>query len=122
MSASVTMAVMAASARAALHAADGALPSGVIRAPAGERGVRYEMKSSALMRRTMFLVLTLLVPAVTVYADDWGMGRANARLPHPSMFVLMVTTAIDAALKLGFVTAEQSDEWVRPEDMTHPLR
>jgi len=26
-----------------------------------------------------------------------------------------------AALKLGFVTAEQFDEWVRPEDMTHPL-
>ena len=68
MSASVTMAVMAASARVALHAADGALPSGVNRAPAGERGVRYEMKSSALMRRTMLLV------------------------------------------------------WVRPEDMTHPLR
>jgi heme/copper-type cytochrome/quinol oxidase subunit 2 len=191
----------------------------------------YEMKSSALMRRTMFLVLTLLVPAVTVHAGDWGMGQANARLPHPSMlrpvstpaqdistlavFVLMVTTAIfvivsalltysvirfrarpgdgseppqlygsapvefawtavpvlivfvlilttarsvytvqaagrpprssiaigyekstqislkayredltlrDAALKLGFVTAEQFDEWVRPEDMTHPLR
>ena len=70
----------------------------------------------------MFLVLTLLVPAVTVYADDWGMGQANVQLPHPSMFVLMVTTAIDAALKLGFVTAEQFDEWVRPEDMTHPLR
>jgi len=48
MSASVTMAVMAASARAALDAADGALPSGVNRAPAGERGARYEMKSSAL--------------------------------------------------------------------------
>ena len=31
-------------------------------------------------------------------------------------------TLRDAALKLGFVTAEQSDEWVRPEDMTHPLR
>ena len=26
------------------------------------------------------------------------------------------------ALKLGFVTAEQFDECVRPEDMTHPLR
>jgi cytochrome c oxidase subunit II len=63
----------------------------------------YEMKSSALIRRTMFLVLALLVPAVTVYAGDWGMGQANARLPHPSMFqpistlavfVLVVTTAI----------------------------
>ena len=27
----------------------------------------------------------------------------------------------DAALKLGLVTAEQFDKWVRPEDMTHPL-
>jgi len=26
-----------------------------------------------------------------------------------------------AALDLGYVTAEQFDEWVRPEDMTHPL-
>ena len=26
-----------------------------------------------------------------------------------------------AALKLGYVTAEQFDEWVRPQDMTHPL-
>jgi fumarate hydratase class II len=26
-----------------------------------------------------------------------------------------------AALALGFVTAEQFDAWVRPEDMTHPL-
>ena len=27
----------------------------------------------------------------------------------------------DAALKLGFLTAEQFDLWVRPQDMTHPL-
>jgi fumarate hydratase class II len=27
----------------------------------------------------------------------------------------------EAALKLGFLTAEQFDNWVRPEDMTHPL-
>jgi hypothetical protein len=30
-------------------------------------------------------------------------------------------TLRDAALKLGFVTGEQFDVWVRPEDMTHPL-
>lgn len=30
-------------------------------------------------------------------------------------------TLRDAALQLGFVTAQQFDEWVRPEDMTHPL-
>ncbi len=27
----------------------------------------------------------------------------------------------EAAVKLGALTAEQFDEWVRPEDMTHPL-
>ncbi len=27
----------------------------------------------------------------------------------------------EAALKLGFLTAEQFDQWVRAEDMTHPL-
>jgi fumarate hydratase, class II len=30
-------------------------------------------------------------------------------------------TLRESALKLGFVTAGQFDEWVRPEDMTHPL-
>jgi fumarate hydratase class II len=28
----------------------------------------------------------------------------------------------EAALKLGYLTASQFDEWVRPEDMTHPLQ
>jgi fumarate hydratase, class II len=28
----------------------------------------------------------------------------------------------DAALLLGFLTAEQFDEWVRPQEMTHPLK
>ena len=27
----------------------------------------------------------------------------------------------DAALKLGYLTGEQFDAWVRPADMTHPL-
>jgi fumarate hydratase class II len=30
-------------------------------------------------------------------------------------------TLRESALKLGFLTAQQFDEWVRPEDMTHPL-
>ena len=30
-------------------------------------------------------------------------------------------TLREAALRLGFLTAEQFDEWVRPQDMTHPL-
>ena len=31
------------------------------------------------------------------------------------------TSLRDAALGLGFVTGEQFDKWVRPEDMIHPL-
>jgi len=31
-------------------------------------------------------------------------------------------TLREAALKLGFVTAEQFEDWVRPEEMTHPLQ
>jgi fumarate hydratase class II len=30
------------------------------------------------------------------------------------------TTLREAAVKLGFLTGEQFDEWVRPEDMTGP--
>jgi fumarate hydratase class II len=28
----------------------------------------------------------------------------------------------EAALKLGFVSGQQVDLWVHPEEMTHPLR
>jgi fumarate hydratase class II len=27
----------------------------------------------------------------------------------------------EAALELGYVAAEQFDDWVKPQDMTHPL-
>jgi fumarate hydratase class II len=32
------------------------------------------------------------------------------------------TSLREAAVKLGFVTEAQFDEWVRPEEMTHPIR
>ena len=51
----------------------------------------------------MFLVLALLVPAVTVYADDWGMGQAKSRLPHPSMFRPVSTPAQDISTIAVFV-------------------
>jgi fumarate hydratase class II len=31
------------------------------------------------------------------------------------------TTLREAALRLGYVTADQFDAWVKPEDMIHPL-
>ena len=30
-------------------------------------------------------------------------------------------TLREAAMNLGFLTGEQFDSWVRPEEMTHPL-
>jgi fumarate hydratase class II len=30
-------------------------------------------------------------------------------------------TLRESALQLGYLTTQQFDEWVRPEDMTHPL-
>jgi fumarate hydratase class II len=30
-------------------------------------------------------------------------------------------TLREAAVNLGFLTGEQFDSWVRPEEMTHPL-
>jgi fumarate hydratase class II len=35
--------------------------------------------------------------------------------------IARISALKDAALKLGYLTAEQFDKWVRPEDMTHPL-
>jgi fumarate hydratase class II len=32
------------------------------------------------------------------------------------------TSLKDAALKLGYVTSEDFDKWVKPEEMTHPLK
>jgi fumarate hydratase class II len=32
------------------------------------------------------------------------------------------TSLREAAVKLGYVTGEQFDRWVKPEDMTHPSR
>ena len=43
-------------------------------------------------------------------------GRADSLLAYREDLNLN-----DAAFKLGFLTAEQFDKWVRPADMTHPL-
>jgi len=57
----------------------------------------------------IFLGLSLLVPAVTIHAGDWGMGQANGGLPHPSMFRPISTPAQEistlAVFVLGVTTA-----------------
>jgi cytochrome c oxidase subunit II len=55
------------------------------------------------MRRTISLVLSLLVPAVTVHAGDWGMGEANRQLPHPSIFRPLATPAHEISTLAVFV-------------------
>jgi len=62
-----------------------------------------------LMRSSLMLV-TALSPHI-------GYDKA-AKVAHKAHHE--GTTLRDAALSLGFVTPEQFDEWVRPEDMIHP--
>jgi len=62
-----------------------------------------------LMRSSLMLV-TALSPHI-------GYDKA-AQVAHKAHHE--GTTLREAALALGFVTPEQFDEWVRPEDMTHP--
>ena len=62
-----------------------------------------------LMRSSLMLV-TALSPHI-------GYDKA-AQVAHKAHHE--GTTLREAALALGFVTPEQFDECVRPEDMTHP--
>jgi fumarate hydratase class II len=54
---------------------------------------------------------------VTALSPRIGYDRA-AQVAHRAH--VEGTTLKEAALALGFVTGEQFDQWVRPEDMTHP--
>lgn len=64
-----------------------------------------------LMERSLMLV-TALTPHI-------GYDKAAQIAKHAHR---EGTTSKQAALALGFVTAEQFDKWVRPEDMTHPAQ
>jgi fumarate hydratase class II len=90
--------------------------------------------------------IQLLAEAVLSFNDRCAEGvEPNAERIHEHLYSsLMLVTALsphigyekaaqisltayregltlrEAGLRLGFVTAEQFDEWVRPEDMTHP--
>jgi fumarate hydratase class II len=57
----------------------------------------------------------MLVTALTPYIG-YEKAAQIAHLAHHEEMTLR-----DAALKLGFVTAEQFDQWIRPEKMTGPL-
>ena len=57
----------------------------------------------------------MLVTALTPHIGYEKAARIAQKAHHEGL------TLKDAALGLGYVTAEQFDAWVRPEDMTHPL-
>jgi len=57
----------------------------------------------------------MLVTALTPHIGYEKAARIAQAAHHDGL------TLKDAAVGLGFVTAEQFDAWVRPEDMTHPL-
>ena len=56
----------------------------------------------------------MLVTALTPHIG-YDKAAAIAKKAHSEG-----TTLEDAALALGYVTEQQFDEWVRPEDMTGP--
>jgi len=68
-----------------------------------------EDRIGELMRSSLMLV-TALSPHI-------GYDKAAAIAHHAHH---EGATLKDAALEMGYVTSEQYDEWVRPEEMTHP--
>jgi fumarate hydratase, class II len=91
--------------------------------------------------------IQLLAEAIRSFNDRCAVGiepdkrRMREHLEHSLMLVTALTPHIgyeksaqislkayredlslcEAALKLGFLTVDQFGEWVRPEEMTHPL-
>ena len=57
----------------------------------------------------------MLVTALNPHIGYEKAARISLTAYHENL------TLRDAALKLGFLTGEQFDSWVRPEQMTHPL-
>ena len=58
----------------------------------------------------IFLLVTALNPHI-----GYDKAAKIAKTAHKEG-----TTLREAAVKLGFLTGEQFDQWVRPEDMTGP--
>ncbi len=54
---------------------------------------------------------------VTALAPKVGYDKA-AQIAHKAH--VEHTSLREAAIKLGYVTGEEFDKWVKPEEMTHP--
>ena len=75
------------------------------------RGIEPDLE---VIRRHLDASL-MLVTALTPHIGYEKAARIAQTAHHEGL------TLKEAALGLGYVTAEQFDVWVRPEDMTHPL-
>jgi fumarate hydratase class II len=73
-------------------------------------GIQPNMARIQELMQSSLMLVTALSPHI-------GYDRA-AKVAHQAHHE--GTTLKEAALALGFVTSEQFDEWVRPEDMIHP--
>jgi fumarate hydratase class II len=73
-------------------------------------GIQANMARIEELMRSSLMLVTALSPHI-------GYDNA-AKVAHQAHHE--GTTLKEAALALGFVTSEQFDEWVRPEDMIHP--
>jgi fumarate hydratase, class II len=100
-----------------------------------------------VMLHNVLVSIELLADACSSFSERCAIGiepnekRIKEHLDHSLMLVTALNPHIgyekaakisltayredislrEAALKLGFLTAEQFDSWVRPQDMTHPL-
>jgi fumarate hydratase class II len=100
-----------------------------------------------VMLHNVLVSIELLADACSSFSERCAIGiepnekRIKEHLDHSLMLVTALSPHIgyekaakisltayredislrEAALKLGFLTAEQFDSWVRPQDMTHPL-
>jgi fumarate hydratase class II len=73
-------------------------------------GIQANMGRIEELMQSSLMLVTALSPHI-------GYDKA-AKVAHQAHHE--GTTLKEAALSLGFVTSQQFDEWVRPEDMVHP--
>ncbi len=76
------------------------------------RGIEPDRERIAALLQGSLMLVTALAPRI-----GYDKAAAIAKKAHKEK-----TTLREAALALGFVTAAQYDEWVKPEDMVGPSK
>ena len=75
-------------------------------------GIEPDRERIAKLMRESLMLVTALNPHI-----GYDKAAKIAKTAHKEG-----TTLKEAALKLGFVTSEQFDQWVRPEEMVGPKK